>query len=501
MPAKPLSLESLETRLAMTSGLSAALNGGLLAIAGTPADDSITFNYNATHVTLVELNQSFPLKGLARISVATEGGEDVVQFTYSGSKKTKWIGVEVTVQAQGGNDQLIDAVGNSYYFGGPEDVLTFNRKGAAKINSAKLTWFDTKIEDSDLRAAVKQDYADKVLSRTDMLDLFNLAALDDLVSDAEFNSLQALVGNKPLFRKLDDVATLASYVVNGTVANQFFQQDTLGNLSPNSPGSHLELLVDKWFLGKDHPDSSDLDTGIPYEYREASGTLFVNGISYTDIRQGDLGDCYLLAGFASIAVHSSKPLTNMFIVNGDGTYTIRFYDGATPYYITVDSQLPVNQQGRFVFASAGLQYNDPTNELWVPLAEKAYAQLAEFGWLDTGGGSVNSYAAINAGWPGDATAQATGKTVLDVLVLDNPSVLVKAFKGSRAVTLITRTEPVSVDIVENHVYAMIGYDAKTRQFVLFNPWGLDNGHVPGIVRLTWEEVLQNFYAWDYGPKV
>ena len=56
----------------------------------------------------------------------------------------------------------------------------------------------------------------------------------------------------------------------------------------------------------------------------------------------------------------------------------------------------------------------------------------EFGWLDTGNSStLNAYSSIDAGWPGDATGQATGQEVIDLLVLDNPSVIAKAFAADQ----------------------------------------------------------------------
>lgn len=498
--ASRLDLETLEPRLAMT-GLSAAIGGGVLAIVGTPDSNTITLDYDKTTITVVETSQSFPRSAFSSIEILTGDGDDIVRLNDIGPKKPKWLGVAVTVRAEGGNDRLIDAVDNVYYFGGPTEVLTFTRKGAARIDGKKLSWMDESLADTALRTLAETQLADKQLSREEMLSLFESAGSDDLVSSAEFVSLQTLVSNQSLFRKREDIWTLSQYVVLGTTANEFYQQCELGNLQVGSTGEHLQKLVNKWFLGLDHPEAYDLDTFAEFEYRQATGTLFVDGISYTDIRQGNLGDCYLLASLGAIAVHSPKPIANMFIVNGDGTYTIRFYQDEAPYYITVDSQLPVNQFNRLVFASAGMRYDNPGNELWVPLIEKAYAQLAEFGWLDTGGGDENSYAAINAGWPGDTTGQATGETVIDLLVLDNPTVITKAFSADRAITFITPTLPASPDVVGNHVYAMVGYDSKTREFLVFNPWGLNNGSVPGLLSFTWDEMQQNFYSWDYGPKV
>src|SRR5262245_57985878 len=97
----------------------------------------------------------------------------------------------------------------------------------------------------------------------------------------------------------------------------------------------------------------------------------------------------------------------MFIANGDGTYMVRFYDHGTPHYVTVDSQLPVYGGGYLAFANMGGQASDTSNVLWVALAEKAYVQMNEAGWLRsaTMGGGLNSYQAIAGGWFSAAASQ------------------------------------------------------------------------------------------------
>jgi hypothetical protein len=492
-----LQLEILEPRLAMT----ATLTGGVLSIVGTSDADTITVQYNADHLTI--LGESFAMQQVKAINIATGDGNDTVQFSSIGPNSTSWIGKRVvTVLAQEGDDRFIGPSGQSVYFGG-QDVFDVDRKGRSHLNGKTPSWFDQTIADAEIRSLVKQDFADRVLSRSDMLDLFDHVSEDSTISATQFAGLQAIVNNTALYKKLTYVQTLAGYVVNGSVANATFQGDTLGNLTAGSPGEQLEKLVDKWFLGQDHPVAEDLDTHEIYQYQTAAGELFVNGISYADISQGALGDCYLLAGLGAVAVQSTKPIANMFIINGDGTYTIRFYNGATPYFVTVDSQLPTDTDGRLMFAGLGQQIDDPTNELWVPLIEKAYAQLDEFGWLTTFGPvtNVNAYTAIDTGYPSDVVAQITGKAVDDSLVLDNPRVIANAFASGRAITLTTFEQPLSPNIVDSHAYALLGYNSKTREFVVFNPWGLDNGQAPGIVSLTWEEMQQNFYSWDFGPKV
>ena len=78
----------------------------------------------------------------------------------------------------------------------------------------------------------------------------------------------------------------------------------------------------------------------------------------------------------------------MFSDNGDGTYTIRFYNNGTPAYVTVDRYLPTDSSGRPVYAWFGSNYANTTNELWVALAEKAFVEWHETG-LEKAGGKKN----------------------------------------------------------------------------------------------------------------
>jgi len=61
-----------------------------------------------------------------------------------------------------------------------------------------------------------------------------------------------------------------------------------------------------------------------YTYRYVSGSLFQNGISADDIVQQALGDCYYLSTLSSIAQEKPSYIQNMFVDNGDNTFTVRF---------------------------------------------------------------------------------------------------------------------------------------------------------------------------------
>jgi hypothetical protein len=62
-------------------------------------------------------------------------------------------------------------------------------------------------------------------------------------------------------------------------------------------------------------------------------------LSYQDVNQGNLGDCYLLASLAGTAYRTPSTIQNMFTDNGDGTFTVRFLRNGVANYVTVDRLL------------------------------------------------------------------------------------------------------------------------------------------------------------------
>src|SRR4051794_13295446 len=152
-----------------------------------------------------------------------------------------------------------------------------------------------------------------------MIDLLRNAEDGGIIDTNELTDLRAVVGNTALFGTSDYVRTLSSYIVSGNNANAKYLGQTMGNLVSGSSGTQMENLIGKWFLGLDHPTASG-------SYRQVAGQLFVGGASYSDIRQGILGDCYFMSSLGEVALKNESAITNMFVVNGDGTYTVTFYN-------------------------------------------------------------------------------------------------------------------------------------------------------------------------------
>ncbi|MGJ3253208.1 MAG: C2 family cysteine protease [Elainellaceae cyanobacterium] len=165
---------------------------------------------------------------------------------------------------------------------------------------------------------------------------------------------------------------------------------------------------------------------------------------------------------------------------------------------------PTDALGRLVYAkTGGSSYRSTDNELWVALAEKAYAQLNESGWIGQDG--TNSYTGTNLGYSSatmrQVTAQSTISRRLDTA--STPNSLVDAFNSGQLTALTTKgSSEVAPTLVPDHSYTLIEYEASTQRFTLFNPWGLKGGYsngryIPGTIQLGWDEIVQNFTGYVY----
>lgn len=122
-------------------------------------------------------------------------------------------------------------------------------------------------------------------------------------------------------------------------------------------------------------------------------------VDFSDLTQGRIGNCYLIAALMAIARSDPGRLARLITTNPNGTYTVTFADGMQ---VLVTSDFPVHpdQGDRPAFASRSLaaERRDPATgfELWPLVLEKAYAQR-HGGWGE-----------IVGGWPGPAITELVG---------------------------------------------------------------------------------------------
>jgi hypothetical protein len=371
--------------------------------------------------------------------------------------------------------------------------IDWTAKTGAKDSGSNTKPLDL-LEDTDVRELVGKIYVRKhALDRDDLLEIFRLVQKDGGVSKAEFHDLQTLVAHGRLLTMPEHVRLLASKVVFGDPANLHFRGADLGNLEAGSDADRLEALVQKWFLGTDHPETGRKDV----TYQLVKGTLFGTGAVYHDVEQGLAGDCYYLASLAEIALRHPAAIRQMFIDNGDDTYTVLFrHDGGFDC-VTVDKYLPIDAKKHFIFADLRHNPKDPNLKLWVPLAEKAYAQLAESGWLRATK-AANSYVAVGSGGLCGIANLAVEGTGARYQALDFDAI-VKALQSGEEITFTSKgnkEDTLKNKIAQGHAYALLSVDVKERTVTLFNPWGLKSGPAfPGEVTLSWTQVQESFVSW------
>ena len=387
-------------------------------------------------------------------------------------------GAQVAISQAGGNtaESINSALAAGTYY-----VRVYPYSGNTTYNltltvTTSVNWFEQNLRDAGLIRLASSLAVDGNFSRNDMIALFRDAKDGALIDANELTDLRTILANAARFTISTPVRVLANKIANGNPANI---RSGFGNLFAGSSDTQMENLIGKWFLGNDRPDL----TSSGYTYRYISGSLFQNGISADDIRQQSLGDCYYLSTLSSIAQEQSTCIQNMFIDNGDNTFTVQFFNNSIADYVTVDRYLPTNSSGYAVYAGWGGNSASSTgNELWVALAEKAYAQLAESGWSRSTT-SNNAYADIESGWMDTVIRQVMG--------VASTSQSVTTMTQTQLINLVNSNQVLTAGFVyggrygveDGHAYTVTGYNSVNQTFHLRNPWGSFHADV------TWSQLL------------
>jgi len=326
-------------------------------------------------------------------------------------------------------------------------------------------WFNENAVDEAFSDLGSRLYQDGTIDRNDTINLLNNVKDENVIDAVELNDI------KSFKTVIDDevLKALTGYVVDGTPANH-----NVGQLTSNPV--QLDKLVNKWFFGLDRPTA-----GGTYTFVE--GELFKDGINYTDVQQGTVGTCYVLAALGEIADNQPDVISSMFTDNGDNTYTIRWFDWAgNKYYVTVDQYLPT-VNGSLIYARG---------DLWVSLAEKAYAQLNEFGFSRAGfiTSGQNSYIGIDSGYAYAALTHISGEQSVAFNMTATGATNFWNHKDDMVCFISYQNAP---NVVSNHVYIVVGYDEVNKTITLYNPWGLQYG----LTTMTWAQITSNFMYFDY----
>ncbi|KHN87742.1 Calpain clp-1 [Toxocara canis] len=220
--------------------------------------------------------------------------------------------------------------------------------------------------------------------------------------------------------------------------------------------------------------------------------LIVEGHSRFDVKQGALGDCWLLAAVANLTLRDELfyrvvPPDQSFTENYAGIFHFQFWRYGSWVDVVIDDRLPT-KYGKLIY-----MHSEEHNEFWSALLEKAYAKL------------YGSYEALEGGSTAEALEDFTGGLIEHYDLRECPkeallALMIRAFQMGSMFGCAIDADPSIKEavqpngLVRGHAYSVTalqkinGPYGETVILRIRNPWGNDtewNG--------AWSDNAQEWY--------
>lgn len=238
------------------------------------------------------------------------------------------------------------------------------------------------------------------------------------------------------------------------------------------------------------------------EMRPVEGELYLaggadmrQGIHPSDADQGQIGNCFVVASLAAVAQNNPDVIRNAIEDNGDGTYTVTFYqreadtrfnrlnnwfdNGFDPVKITVTAEFPVLADGTQPYIHENQEVLDGKRELWPAIMEKAYAQF-----LSQSSNPIDMYSTLNKGGnPADVLEAITGQrseinepqtySIHQLATMHNNQQAIIFGTPNPSDPSVNQPAFINKQLQPKHAYYVSHIDQQRNRVTLRNPWSWD----------------------------